>query len=323
MDSIRCNPSVVTRLILIVCFIFFYNLLAGQSFGQNLLNKNNPPAKPDSKLTSFIRGGYLYQFDTDIGNSNGSFTADRFFIQPGIRYSPNYTTSYSFSIGYGYDGYNFKGVKGFSALRPWSDIHSFRLGALARFTQGPNWSFFIGPTLRATGERGANIDDSITGGGFAGFTYRFNERLSIGPGVGFIYQIEDDASLFPIIAINWKISDTLTLETGRGLGATLGPGISLNWQISEQWKFTLAGRYEKLRFRLDDKSETPSGIGQDTSLPILGGVTYKFNSSTSLSLIGGFKTIGELKLEDQNGNVLKKHDYESSAFLGFSFYFRN
>jgi hypothetical protein len=313
----------VTRFFLAVCFLVFYNLLADQSFGQNHLNKNNLTAKPDSKWTSFIRGGYVNQFDTDIDNSNGSFTADRFFIQPGIRYSPNHTANYSFSMGYGYDGYNFKGENDFSAIHPWSDIHSFRLSASARFTKGQNWSFFIVPTFRATGERGANLDDSITGGGFAGFAYRFNDRLTLGPGIGFISQIEDDASIFPVIAINWKITDALTLETGRGLGATLGPGISINWQISEQWKLTLGGRYEKLRFRLDDKSQTPNGIGQDTSFPILGGVAYNFSSSASLSLIGGFKTKGELKLEDQNGKVLNEQDYESAAFLGFSFYFRH
>jgi hypothetical protein len=322
MDSIRCQPNIASRMFLVLCFIVFYNFLAGQSFGQDHLSKNNRKSEPDSKWSSFIRGGYLYQFDTDLENSNGSFTTDRFFIQPGISYSPDQTTSYSLSFGYGYDGYNFKGEQGFSALRPWSDIHSFRISAPIRFTKGQNWSFFIAPTLRVIGESGADLNDSLTGGGFVGFAYRINERLTIGPGVGFISQIEDDVSIFPILIINWKITDTLSLETGRGLGATLGPGISVKWQISEQWNLTLGGRYEKLRFRLDDKAETPKGIGQDTSFPIYSGITYNINSSARLSLVGGFETSGELQLEDQNGNVLNEQDYESAAFGGFSFYYR-
>jgi len=304
------------------CFIFFYILWADQSFGQNHRSKNNPEAsKPESKWFSLIRGGYVYQLDSDLDNSNGSFTADRFFIQPEIRYSPERTTSYSFSFGYGYDAYNFEGDKGFGALHPWSDIHSFRLSAPIRFTKGSDWSFFIAPTLRITGESGVDLNDSLTGGVFAGFAYRINERLTIGPGVGLISQIEDDASIFPVLIINWKITDSLSLETGRGLGATLGPGISIKWQMSENWALTLGGRYEKLRFRLGDRAETPNGIGQDASFPIFGGVTYNITPSVRLSLICGIETSGELQLEDQDGNVLEEQDYESAAFGGFSFYF--
>jgi hypothetical protein len=316
------RQSIITKTFFIVSFIFFYTLWADQSFGQDHLSKNNITAKSDSKWSSLIRGGYVYQFDTDIDNGNGNFTTDRFFIQPEIRYSPDRTISYSFSFGYGYDAYNFKGNKGFGALDPWSDIHSFRLSAPIRFTKGYNWSFFIAPTLRVTGESGVDLKDSFTGGVFTGFAYRINERLTLGPGVGFISQIEDDASIFPVLIINWKITDTLSLETGRGLGATLGPGISIKWQISEQWNLTLGGRYEKLRFRLDDRAETPNGIGQDESFPIFSGITYNINSSARLSLIGGFETSGELQLEDQNSNVLNEQDYESAAFGGFSFYYR-
>jgi hypothetical protein len=322
MDLSLFPKALSIKTALVLCFVVGHFLLADLSFGQEHISKNISQKKPDTKWSTFIRGGYVYQFDTDMDNNNGSFSTDRFFVQPGIRYSPDYTRSYLLAFGYGYNGYNFLGEKGFSSLHPWSDIHTFRLSAPIRFTKGQNWSFFIAPTLRITGESGANLRDSLTGGVFAGFGYRINERLTLGPGVGFISQIEDDASIFPVLIINWKITDTLSLETGRGLGATLGPGISIKWQISEQWNLTLGGRYEKLRFRLDDRAETPNGIGQDASFPIFGGITYNINSSAKLSLVGGFETSGELQLEDQDGNVLNEQDYESAAFGGFSFYYR-
>ena len=303
-------------------FIVLLVLHGNPSYGQDYSGKSAPQKKTDTNWSTFIRGGYVYQSDTDIDNSNGSFTVDRFFIQPGISYSPSYTQSYSLAFGYGYDGYDFNGQNGFGAMRPWENIHSFRLSAPIRFTKGQNWSYFIVPTVRITGERGADLKDSFTGGGFAGFSYKFNERLSIGPGLGVITQIEDSASIFPVLIINWKITDTLSLETGRGLGATLGPGISLNWRMTQQWHFTLGGRYEKLRFRLDENGGTPDGVGQDESLPLFLGVTYNFSNSKKLSLIGGIETAGELQLEDHDGNVLEQQDYESATFLGFSFYFR-
>ena len=316
------QPNTFVKSGIISCFLVFSLLLPHISLGQGHPGRNGPQAKPDTKWATFIRGGSVYQFDTDMDNGNGSFTAGRLFIQPGMTYAPDHTRSFSFAVGYGYDGYDFKGENGFAALRPWDDVHTLRFSAPIRLSRGQNWSFFVVPTLRFTGESGADLNDSLTGGGFAGFAYRFNERLSVGPGIGIITQIEDDVSLFPVLIINWKITDRLSLETGQGLGATLGPGISLNWRITEQFRFTLGGRYEKLRFRLDDKAETPNGIGQDQSFPIFGGITYNFSSSARLSLIGGFETAGELRLEDQDGNVIEQHDYESATFLGLSFYYR-
>jgi hypothetical protein len=320
MDITKNHQDIIIRLGLICYFLILQTLQPDQCFGQDPPYKNGPGEKQGTKWTLFLRGGYVYQFNTDMDNSNDSFTAERFFVQPGIMYSPDRTRSFSLAFGYGYDGYDFKGNNNFGALRPWSDIHSFHLSTPIRFTKGQNWSFFFVPTLRLTGERGADLSDSLAGGVLGGFAYRFNERLTIGPGLGVITQIEDDASIFPVLIINWKISDSLSLETGRGLGATLGPGLSLNWQITEQWHFALGGRYEKLRFRLDNEAEIPNGIGQDSSFPIFGGITYNFNDKTSVSLIGGIETAGELQLEDCEGNLLQQQDYESAPFLGFSFY---
>jgi hypothetical protein len=315
-------PNTLLKPGLIPCLVVLSLLPAHQSLGQGSDGKNGPPAEPETKWSTFIRGGYVYQAETDMDNSNGSFTADRFFVQPGITYAPDHSHSYSLAVGYGYDGYDFEGERGFAAIQPWGDIHSLSLSASIRINKGSHWSFFMVPTIRTTGENGADTNDSLTGGGFAGFAYRVSERLTIGPGIGVITQIEDDASIFPVLIINWKITDRLSLETGQGLGATLGPGISLDWKATEKFHFTLGGRYEKLRFRLDDKTETPNGIGQDESFPVFGGITYNFSSDGRVSLIGGVETAGELQLEDQHGRVIEKQDYERAPFFGFSFYYR-
>ena len=133
------------------------------------------------------------------------------------------------------------------------------------------------PSFRVTKESGADTGDATTGGGFAGFSYRFSDRLTIGPGIGVISQIEDSASVFPVLIIDWKISDSLSFSTGRGLGATLGPGLILNWEPYSKWTFSLGGRYERLRFRLDNDRIAPKGIGDDRAFPVFGGITYSFN----------------------------------------------
>jgi hypothetical protein len=152
-----------------------------------------------------------------------------------------------------------------------------------------------------------------------GFAYRFGKRLTLGPGIGAVTQIEDDASIFPVLIVNWKITDRLSLETGRGLGATLGPGLTLNWQASAKWDIFLGGRYERLRFRLDDKGVAPGGVGDDRSFPLVGGATYRFGRRGDISLLSGFKLGGELRLEDEKGNRIADETYDPALFLGLTF----
>ena len=132
--------------------------------------------------SAFLRGGYLHQFKTDIDNG-GDFSVDRFFVQGGVRYSPQMRRSVSLAIGYGYDGYDFSGSGSFGALQPWSNINSFRISTPVRWGFDDKWTLFVIPTLRFTAESGADLDDAAQGGGFSGFSYRFSDRLTLGPGI--------------------------------------------------------------------------------------------------------------------------------------------
>ena len=282
-------------------------------------NKN--PTWPKLGWSTFLRGGYVHQFDTDIDNG-GSFSVNSLFVQGGAAYTVDNRRGVSLALGYGLDGYDFSGDTGFGSLNPWNQINSFRISTPGRWGLNRQWTLFAVPTLRFTGESGADMGDAVTGGGFVGFSYRFNDRLTIGPGIGVLTQIEDSTSVFPVLIVNWKITDRLSLETGRGLGATLGPGVTLNWKASSEWTLTLGGRFESLRFRLDKNGNYPNGIGQDQSFPLFAGATYDFSQQAQAGLVGGVKLGGEFRLEDENGNRLIEEDYDPAGFVGFIFRFR-
>jgi hypothetical protein len=260
----------------------------------------------------------VHQFDSDL-DGGGSFRTDRLFFQGGFNYASGRYRSISMALGYGFDGYDFSGPGSFAGLRPWEDIHSYRISTPFRWGFNKDWQVYVIPSLRFTAESGADLGDAVTGGGFAGFSYRPNNRLTIGPGIGVVTQIEDDASIFPVLIINWKITDRLSLETGRGLGATLGPGLTLNWQASTQWDLFFGGRIERLRFRLDDDGIGSGGVGDDRSFPLVGGATYRFGRKGQVSLVGGLKLGGELRLEDERGRRIAEIKYDSAVFLGLTF----
>jgi hypothetical protein len=178
---------------------------------------------------------------------------------------------------------------------------------------------FLIPTLQFFAENGADLGDAMRGGGFVGISYRFGDRLTLGPGIGVLSQIEDSATVFPVLIIKWKITDRLNLETGRGLGATLGPGLVLRWEATDKWDLAVGGRYEKLRFRLDDKDIAPKGVGQDRAFPLFGAVSYRFSRRIQVSLLGGADLGGELRLEDKKGDLIAKDDYDTAGFGGITF----
>ncbi|MEJ2589190.1 MAG: DUF6268 family outer membrane beta-barrel protein, partial [Deltaproteobacteria bacterium] len=267
-----------------------------------------------------MQGGALHQFDADIDDGS-CFSVDRYFIQGGLAYAVDPGRTISVALGYGLDHYDFSGNVGFGLLDPWENVHTLRLSVPVRWGIDQKWSVYFVPTIRVAAESGASWGDAFIGGGFAGFAYRVSDRLTIGPGIGVLRQIED-SSVFPVLIIDWKITDELSLRTGRGVGATLGPGIMLNWNPIPNWQFGIGGRYEKLRFRMDEDKPAPKGIGDDRSFPLVASVTYSFNPDAQLSFIGGVELAGKLRLEDKNGNLIAEEDHDPAPVIGISFRFR-
>ena len=307
------------RFIIIVIFLCFLVFSAGGSLAQQQQGQDRPG--PPSGWSSFARGGAVYQFDADL-DEGGSYDVKRVSIQAGRGYAWDPRTSASLALGYRYDGYSFSRGSGIAAAAPWEDVHSLSLGVPMRRGIGENWSAFLIPSVQSSGESGSSFDDTITGGVLTGFAYRFGERLTIGPGIGVVSELEDSATVFPILIIDWQITDKLSLETGRGLGATQGPGLTLNYQANRLWSFTLGGRYEKLRFRLDEQGAVPGGIGEDTSFPLFAGCTYSYSPEIQISLVGGVEFGTELVLEDSDGKRIMKESSDPGGFLGITFSFR-
>ncbi len=173
-----------------------------------------------------------------------------------------------------------------------------------------------GLSLRSSVEKGAPLEDGLSGGGFAGAIYKVNSRLSIGPGLGVITQIEDSPSIFPVVLVDWKIRPNLTLKTGSGLGATQAPGLFLEWQASRRLSLSAGGRYERLRFRLDGQGAAPGGVGEETAFAF---VTFaRFEASPKLSFFAslGLSFARDLRIEDRNGPLLLSETYDTAWRAG-------
>ena len=272
-----------------------------------------------SRSTPPIGASYLYNFKSDV-DGGGEVSSHFFSARAGVPLLLNDDGLIALSAAYHLNSYEFSGGSptSFAALNPWSDIHSARLAMPIRWKFDDKWSVFGLPSIRYVGEDGADFGDGISGGLLSGFSYKFSDRLTLGPGFGFLTQIEDDPSIFPIILIDWKLTDSISLTTGPATGATLGPGVELNWKVSDKLTFATGARYERLRFRLDSNSTASAGgIGQDRGIPVYGALSYQADF-LRFTLLGGVSFGNELTLETPSGNEIISRDSDPAPFIGVS-----
>ncbi|MBM9520903.1 hypothetical protein JWG39_13875 [Desulforhopalus vacuolatus] len=276
--------------------------------------------RPQTGWSTLVRGGAVYQFDSDL-DDGGSYSSSRVNIEVGQNYAWSRRDTASFVLGYSYDVYDFSdGESGGIAFEsPWEDIHTLSISSPLRKGIGERWTAFLIPSLRSTGESGADFSKTITGGGLTGVSCRFGDRLTIGPGIGVFTQIEDSATLFPVLIIHWKITDQLSLETGRGLAATLGPGLTLNYLATPSLRLAVGGRYEKLRFRLDKDGSVVNGIGEDSSFPLFASCSCNISPRAVISVMAGVETGGNVTLENSQGHSILEESYDSGIFSGITF----
>lgn len=265
-----------------------------------------------------LRGGSVYNFETDL-DRGGSFSANRYFLEAGMARLWGFDRMVAVSAGFGQDDYNFRGL----AAEPWNNIDNYRLGLFARWGIGNGWVLFAGPSVRSYGEAGTDLDDALTGSLFAGASYSFGDKLTLGPGVVVAGQIEEDTRYFPVLLVNWSITERLSLETGGGLAATAGPGLAVVYKLSDKWKAGLTARYEKKRFRLaPDNRISPNGVGEDRNVPIVANLAYFFYPSGYVGIIIGYNFAGNLAIDDGYGREMYGSDYDPSPNAGFIASFR-
>jgi len=283
-------------------------------------NAQQSTGRPQTGWSTVVQGGAVYQFDTDL-DEGGSYSSGRYNIEVGQSYGWTRKDTATLALSYSLDSYDFSDGKpgGIAFGAPWEDIHTLSISAPLRMGVGDKWTAFLIPSIRSTGESGAEFSETITAAAFTGISYKLSDRLTIGPGIGASTQLEESTSIFPVLIVNWKITDKLSLETGRGLAATLGPGLTLNYQATPKLRLGMGGRYEKLRFRLDKDGTVADGIGEDSSFPLFANATYNLNQKSSVSLVAGLETGGELKIENSKGNSIIEESSDPGVFTGITF----
>jgi hypothetical protein len=267
---------------------------------------------PDRPLLFAVDGLAAMQGDANL-DGGGSFSATRVFGRVGGLYNFD-GGSLGLFLGAGQIDYDFSG-----ATAPWGTVRDEAINLPIRFTAGQA-EIFVSPGLRYDYEDGADRDEGRTWGAFMGVAWRFSDTLTLGPAFGAYTEVEsDDLDVFPAILVDWQITDRARLTTGPTLGATQGPGLAFDYAVTEDLRLGVAGRYENIRFRLNDDGPAPGGVGQDESFPLVLTLDYAPFPGSRLAAFAGAELGGRLRLEDASGTLVETRDYDPAPILGVAF----
>ena len=258
-----------------------------------------------------ITAGVGYRADADIDDRGGDFNETRFSVTGARAFNPNEKLRLEPIVAYRFSAYDF------SRAEPWDDIHSFRATMLVSYRIDDTWSVFGGPSIGFSGESDADFGDAVTFGGALGANYRVSERLAIGGGFTISSEIEDDTRLRPLVLVNWQINDQWSFESGyTEVAGGGGPGGEIRYQINDAWRVAAGLQFQEKRFRLSDEGPVRDGVGEDTSWPVYGKVTWQICPHAALELLGGVSVAGELRLENEDGHKIAESDYDPAPLVG-------
>lgn len=245
-------------------------------------------------------------------DSGGDVATTRVFVQARAVQPLGPRRSIGIALGLGRSDYRF----GDGAPALFGDVDELRLSLPVSFPVGRRGQAIVIPAVRSTVERGADLADGVTAGGFAVLAWQLREGLRIGPGLSAFSRLEGGPDIFPFLAIDWAVTDRVTFATGRVAGATRGPGLSLSYRLRDSLRLGIAGRIEGREFALDDRGPAPGGTGEDRSFPLVATVGWTPRAGVALDAFVGWQSGGEIALRDSAGRKIAKEDYDGSAVLG-------
>jgi hypothetical protein len=258
----------------------------------------------------------IYQLETDL-DGGGSFDVSRHYLRFDVMRPVNPNLRVGVGLSYDFEKWNFSNLANVGGASPWSTIHRPGIGLPVFYTFSDSWTLGVTPAVEWSGESGARAGDSFTYGAVASLGHSFNRNLVLGVGFGLFDRLEK-TKFFPFILVNWKINEHWRLSNPFRAGPAGPAGLELVY-TPQKWELGIGSAYRSYRFRLDDTSAVPNGVGENEFLAGFLRVQRKLGSKLSLDLAAGALFAGELTIENASGNERGSESYDTAPFVALTF----
>ena len=258
----------------------------------------------------------VYQFDGAL-DSGGDVGYTAVFTSLARAWALDTHSMLRLGLSFDYEDWRFNDVPAFGGTQPWDEIYRLGISLPYSYTTETGWRLTFSPTLEYAGESGAELSDALEYGALVSGARRFAGNLTLGLGVG-VYERIDRTSAFPFLIVDWRITDRLRLTNPLPAGPAGPAGLELSYTLGSDWEFGIAAAFRSFRFRLDDQGPVPSGIGENSYVPLVARIGRQFSEELSLNFYAGAALAGNLRVEDRNGHGLYDQDRDPAGLIGLS-----
>lgn len=274
---------------------------------------------PRDRISNAFSLGGSYTFAADLEDNRGEYAVSRagfeytMFVPAGEKLSLTLGLANEWSW-YDFSSDNPTGVAG-GSQKPFSEVTTVRFTPAFVYKVDETWTVFGGPSIEASGEPDAEVDESLTYGGILGVRYKVSETLALTGGIAARTSLEDDVFVVPLIGVEWEFAEGWQL-------ATRGTALRVTWSATESLDLSAQVSYEGREYRLSDDAVIAGGVVRDRR--VTAGVQAQWTPRPWLTLRGeaGLVAWSELEFDDRDGNGIDTLDADPTGYLGASVSFR-
>lgn len=273
------------------------------------------PAGDDEKKTHVTFSvGASHTFTADLKDLPGKVGVTRLGSEVSVFGPVGEKSRWSVGLEWESSFYRFDNATGFVAGfdKPWRDTFSLELvgGFSGKFDE--HWGWFARGFGKSAGEEGAEFGDTLTGGGFGGASYTFNENLTVSLGVGARSRLDRPAQVLPIAGIEWKFAPQWALTSRQK------PGLFLEYAPSKTVDLALGVEYQSREYRLNDRDAAPGGVARDDRFIIEGEVGWDVWKNLTIYATVGVTGWAEYRLDNNAETTLGKSKADPALSLAVS-----
>ena len=286
------------------------------SAGGSALIGATPAAAQQPAWAPFVAVTPFYESESDL-DGGGEFGLSGVQLRLGTAGPVGTGFRAGVTLNYDYYDSSFSNPTVFGAAAPWGNVYRYGVSVPLAWALNSEWSLAVAPSVDWFRESGANSSDSLTWGAVLSAVRVDPAGNRIGLGVAVFDEIED-TKVFPVIVVDWRLGDRWRLINPLPAGPTGPAGLELDYQFDGGWSLGVGAAYRTLRFRLSDSGPVSSGVGEINGVPIFARATYDLSKQLTLHIYAGAIVGGELRVEDRNGNLLRKDDFDTAPFVALT-----
>jgi hypothetical protein len=280
-----------------------------------LAGASGASAQQQSEWNSFISVSPVFE-EADL-DSGGDFNVGGAIVRFGASREIGGGNRAGITVNYDYFDYNFGNATAFGGAAPWNILQRYGFSVPLSFRMSDGWVVGVTPSFDWFLENGAKSSDALVWGATFTAAKRFDNGNVLGIGLAAFERLEE-TSFLPFLIVDWRLSERWRLINPLQAGPTGGAGLELDYVTDSGWNIGPGFAIRRARYRLSESGPTPNGIGDIRGVPIFLRASRTFAKMYTVNLYGGVVAGGELRVEDQNGNLLTKEDFKIGPLLGFN-----